>query len=297
SVKSGSLFLVDLAGSEKVGKTGASGQTLEEAKKINKSLTALGMVINALTDPKIKLISYVPYRDSKLTRILQESLGGNCKTTLIINASPSSYNESETISTLRFGSRAKKITNQAKVNKEPSLGELKQTIKILQQEIEHLKSQINVLENNEAKSEASKLIDGTSKMTEEERESFLKRENELMDEIFEKEQEIKYKSGIMGAIEEQLEFYHSRTNKLQRELGEKNLQCLELQNEISDLKKQIEITLEKLEILEKDKKKETDEGNRNFNDNIGQILDATIDATIHAHSLLLQNILNTFINE
>src|SRR6202046_980771 len=90
SVRSGQLFLVDLAGSEKVGKTGASGQTLEEAKKINKSLSTLGMVINALTDGKS---TYIPYRDSKLTRILQESLGGNSKTTLIINCSPSSFNE------------------------------------------------------------------------------------------------------------------------------------------------------------------------------------------------------------
>ena len=85
SSKTGRLYLVDLAGSEKVGKTGASGQTLEEAKKINKSLSALGMVINALTDGKS---SHVPYRDSKLTRILQESLGGNSRTTLIVNCSP-----------------------------------------------------------------------------------------------------------------------------------------------------------------------------------------------------------------
>ncbi|KAF7304924.1 Kinesin heavy chain [Mycena kentingensis (nom. inval.)] len=120
--KTGNLYLVDLAGSEKVGKTGASGQTLEEAKKINKSLSALGMVINALTDPKVK---YIPYRDSKLTRILQESLGGNSRTTLIINCSPSSYNETETISTLRFGIRAKSIKNQARVNAELSPLELK----------------------------------------------------------------------------------------------------------------------------------------------------------------------------
>ena len=66
--KTGNLYLVDLAGSEKVGKTGASGQTLEEAKKINKSLSALGMVINALTDGKS---SHVPYRDSKLTRLIE----------------------------------------------------------------------------------------------------------------------------------------------------------------------------------------------------------------------------------
>ena len=88
SSKTGRLYLVDLAGSEKVGKTGASGQTLEEAKKINKSLSALGMVINALTDGKS---SHVPYRDSKLTRILQESLGGNSRTTLIVNCSPCAY--------------------------------------------------------------------------------------------------------------------------------------------------------------------------------------------------------------
>ncbi|CAL1704438.1 unnamed protein product [Somion occarium] len=120
--KSGNLYLVDLAGSEKVGKTGASGQTLEEAKKINKSLSALGMVINALTDSKAK---HIPYRDSKLTRILQESLGGNSRTTLIINCSPSSYNEAETLSTLRFGIRAKSIKNTARVNAELSPLELK----------------------------------------------------------------------------------------------------------------------------------------------------------------------------
>ncbi|KAF8746120.1 hypothetical protein AX14_000172 [Amanita brunnescens Koide BX004] len=119
--KTGNLYLVDLAGSEKVGKTGASGQTLEEAKKINKSLSALGMVINALTE-KAK---HIPYRDSKLTRILQESLGGNSRTTLIINCSPSSYNEAETLSTLRFGIRAKSIKNTARVNQELSPLELK----------------------------------------------------------------------------------------------------------------------------------------------------------------------------
>ncbi|KAJ2707511.1 hypothetical protein FB645_000687 [Coemansia sp. IMI 203386] len=124
--KMGRLFLVDLAGSEKVGKTGATGQTLEEAKKINKSLSALGMVINALTDGKS---THIPYRDSKLTRILQESLGGNSRTTLIINCSPASFNAAETISTLRFGMRAKSIKNKAKVNQELSAAELKIMLK------------------------------------------------------------------------------------------------------------------------------------------------------------------------
>ena len=90
SAKTGKLYLVDLAGSEKVGKTGAAGKRLEEAKNINKSLTTLGLVIFSLTDGKSK---HIPYRDSKLTRVLQDSLGGNSKTTLIVTCSPSPYNE------------------------------------------------------------------------------------------------------------------------------------------------------------------------------------------------------------
>ncbi|KAF2099488.1 kinesin heavy chain subunit [Rhizodiscina lignyota] len=144
SAKSGQLFLVDLAGSEKVGKTGASGQTLEEAKKINKSLSALGMVINSLTDGKS---SHIPYRDSKLTRILQESLGGNSRTTLIINCSPSSYNDAETLSTLRFGVRAKAIKNKAKINAELSPTELKALLKKAQTQVTSFETYITDLDS------------------------------------------------------------------------------------------------------------------------------------------------------
>ena len=143
SARSGRLFLVDLAGSEKVGKTGASGQTLEEAKKINKSLSALGMVINALSDGKS---SHIPYRDSKLTRILQESLGGNSRTTLIINCSPSSYNDAETMSTLRFGERAKTIKQKAKINEELSPAQLKALLKKAQGQVVSYESYIQSLE-------------------------------------------------------------------------------------------------------------------------------------------------------
>ena len=119
--KRGKLCLVDLAGSEMVRKTGAKGQQLEEAKMINKSLSALGNVINALTAGKTK---HIPYRDSKLTRLLQESLGGNACTVMIICCSPSSYNAPETVSTLRFGNRAKSIKNIARVNQQRSVEEL-----------------------------------------------------------------------------------------------------------------------------------------------------------------------------
>lgn len=117
----GVLFLVDLAGSEKVSKTGASGMRLEEAKNINSSLTTLGMVINALCDGS----GHVPYRDSKLTMILMDALGGNSKTTLIICCNPDPKHIPETLSTLRFGERAKRIKNHAKVNEDFSVDELK----------------------------------------------------------------------------------------------------------------------------------------------------------------------------
>jgi kinesin family protein 5 len=90
SSRTGKIFLVDLAGSERISKTGAQGETLKEANSINKSLTTLGLVIFKLTDGKS---AHIPYRDSKLTHILQESLGGNSKTSLIITCSPSIFNE------------------------------------------------------------------------------------------------------------------------------------------------------------------------------------------------------------
>ena len=142
SCKVGRLYLVDLAGSEKVDKTGAKGQTLEEAKKINLSLTTLGMVITALTDKSKK---HIPYRESKLTRILSESLGGNSKTCLVITCSPHPYNEQETLSTLRFGTRARSIKNKAIVNREYTIPELKKLLEKAEKEIELKQMQIDVL--------------------------------------------------------------------------------------------------------------------------------------------------------
>ena len=144
SQKTGRLYLVDLAGSEKISKTGAAGQVLEEAKMINKSLTTLGMVIYALTDKKS---THIPYRDSKLTRILSESLGGNSKTCLVITCSPSPFNEQETISTMRFGSRARSIKNKPKVNREYTVPELKRLLEAAQNECEILQARVNSLES------------------------------------------------------------------------------------------------------------------------------------------------------
>ena len=112
----GKLNLVDLAGSERVRVTQATGQRLEESKKINQSLSALGNVIAALTDAKSR--PHIPYRDSKLTRILEDSLGGNCKTTMMAMISPSSDAFGESQSTLKFANRAKKIKNEARINED-----------------------------------------------------------------------------------------------------------------------------------------------------------------------------------
>lgn len=122
-IKAGKLNLVDLAGSERSSKTGATGQTLKEGIKINLSLTALGNVISSLVDGKSQ---HIPYRDSKLTRLLQDSLGGNTKTVMIAAISPADYNYDETISTLRYASRAKSIKNKPKVNEDPKDALLKQ---------------------------------------------------------------------------------------------------------------------------------------------------------------------------
>ncbi|KAF1997339.1 kinesin-domain-containing protein [Amniculicola lignicola CBS 123094] len=268
SMKSGQLFLVDLAGSEKVGKTGASGQTLEEAKKINKSLSALGMVINSLTDGRS---SHIPYRDSKLTRILQESLGGNSRTTLIINCSPSSYNAEETIGTLRFGMRAKTIKNKAKVNAELSPAELKALLKKAQSQVTNFESYIANLEGEVSAWRAGDSVPkekwtpareqgpGASKkppstpsraetpsrlgatrgietpsrpdsrldlersstpsipLEKDEKDEFLRRENELQDQVAERESQLAKIEEQLKTAKDELQYYKERDSKSNKE--------------------------------------------------------------------------------
>jgi len=286
SAKSGQLFLVDLAGSEKVGKTGASGQTLEEAKKINKSLSALGMVINALTDGKS---THIPYRDSKLTRILQESLGGNSRTTLIINCSPSSYNDAETISTLRFGVRAKAIKNKAKINAELSPAELKALLRKAQSQVTSFENYISTLEGEvqlwrsgetvpkERWTPSRAEVFGTGKTTrpqtpsrlqetaraetptrpdsrigdrsstpslvleKDEREEFLRRENELQDQLAEKETHITNIERNLQEAKEELKTIKETAARTSKE-NEK------LNTEVNELRMQLEkVTFESKE--------------------------------------------------
>ncbi|KAJ2841944.1 hypothetical protein GGI22_007720, partial [Coemansia erecta] len=117
AVKVSCLNLVDLAGSERVGQTGAEGQRLKEGAHINKSLMSLGTVIARLSEDGGDK-GHIPYRDSKLTRILQPSIGGNAKTLIVCTITPSPDYVDEALSTLKFASRAKTIQNKPEVNEE-----------------------------------------------------------------------------------------------------------------------------------------------------------------------------------
>lgn len=134
-IKKGKLNLVDLAGSERQAKTGATGDRFKEARSINLSLTVLGNVIHALVDSKK---SHVPYRDSKLTRLLEDSLGGNAKTLMFAAIGPVDYNFDETVNTLRYANRAKNIKNKPKVNQNPKDAKIQE----MQDEIALLKDQL-----------------------------------------------------------------------------------------------------------------------------------------------------------
>ncbi|XP_039282809.1 chromosome-associated kinesin KIF4 [Nilaparvata lugens] len=131
------FHLVDLAGSERPKKTKATGQTFKEGVNINKGLLALGNVISALGGGS----NYISYRDSKLTRLLQDSLGGNSQTLMIACVSPADYNQEETLSTLRYADRARKIKNRPIVNQDPVAAEMAR----LKKEVERL--QLQLLEN------------------------------------------------------------------------------------------------------------------------------------------------------
>ncbi|XP_053099892.1 kinesin-like protein KIF13A isoform X9 [Hemicordylus capensis] len=138
------VSLVDLAGSERVSKTGAAGERLKEGSNINKSLSTLGLVISSLADQAAGKgkNKFVPYRDSVLTWLLKDNLGGNSQTAMIATISPAADNYEETLSTLRYADRAKRIVNHAIVNEDPNA----RVIRELREEVEKLKEQLSQAE-------------------------------------------------------------------------------------------------------------------------------------------------------
>ncbi|XP_053194537.1 kinesin-like protein KIF13B isoform X1 [Scomber japonicus] len=142
------LSLVDLAGSERAAKTGAAGERLKEGSNINKSLTTLGLVISALAEQGTakNKNKFVPYRDSVLTWLLKDCLGGNSRTAMVATVSPAADNFEETLSTLRYADRAKSIVNHAVVNEDPNA----RIIRELREEVEKLRVQLTQAESLKA---------------------------------------------------------------------------------------------------------------------------------------------------
>jgi len=259
SSKTGRIYFVDLAGSEKMSKTGIEGGTgLKEAQNINKSLMTLGMVINSLTEGA----KHIPYRDSKLTRVLQESLGGNSMTNLVITCSPNFMNQSETMSTLRFGQRAKLIKNKVVANTQQSVKELLIKLKKAEEKIASLEKiiqgksgEINIdlknIKNNNIeisdknfKCENCKVIAGQlnyvkneliSTMTE--NEELQKSKEELSDDIKNKNDEIVKLNDIINTYETQLQDYQEENTNYYNEL-KKYIELIMSKNK--EMKKEID---------------------------------------------------------
>ncbi|XP_043376400.1 kinesin-like protein KIF3A isoform X4 [Dermochelys coriacea] len=240
-VRMGKLHLVDLAGSERQTKTGATGQRLKEATKINLSLSTLGNVISALVDGKS---THVPYRNSKLTRLLQDSLGGNSKTMMCANIGPADYNYDETISTLRYANRAKNIKNKARINEDPKDALLRQ----FQKEIEELKKK---LEEGEEISGSD--ISGSEDEDEEEEEDGEvgedgeKRKKRRGKKKVSPDKMVEMQAKIeeeRKALETKLDMEEEERNKARAELEKREKDLLKAQQEHQSL-------LEKLSALEK----------------------------------------------
>uniref|UniRef100_A0A2K5S6C3 Kinesin-like protein n=1 Tax=Cebus imitator TaxID=2715852 RepID=A0A2K5S6C3_CEBIM len=240
-VRMGKLHLVDLAGSERQAKTGATGQRLKEATKINLSLSTLGNVISALVDGKS---THVPYRNSKLTRLLQDSLGGNSKTMMCANIGPADYNYDETISTLRYANRAKNIKNKARINEDPKDALLRQ----FQKEIEELKKK---LEEGEEISGSD--ISGSEEDDDEEGEvgedgeKRKKRRGKFCKKKVSPDKMIEMQAKIdeeRKALETKLDMEEEERNKARAELEKREKDLLKAQQEHQSL-------LEKLSALEK----------------------------------------------
>uniref|UniRef100_A0A672QZ81 Kinesin-like protein n=1 Tax=Sinocyclocheilus grahami TaxID=75366 RepID=A0A672QZ81_SINGR len=251
----GKLYLVDLAGSEKVSKTGAAGAVLDEAKNINKSLSSLGNVISALAEGTK---THVPYRDSKMTRILQDSLGGNCRTTMFICCSPSSYNDAETKSTLMFGQRAKTIKNTASINLELTAEQWKRKYEKEKEKNKSLKDTIQRLElelrrwrsgeprERERDSDSSSIV---VRISEEERQKYEEEIRKLYRQLDDKDDEINLQCQLAEKLKEQildqdelLASTRGDSDKVQTELGR-------LQTESESAKAEVREVLQALEEL------------------------------------------------
>ena len=255
----GKLWFVDLAGSERLSKSGNEGLKLKELRNINKSLNALSSVISSLIDNSSK---HIPYRDSKLTKILANSFGGNSNTVIILNCSPLANNETETLATLRFGSIANAVVNRPKINREFTLTELKlklfkteeklkkktlwlneleklalkNNIKISEADVEELTNDLDVLEflneNDEFLTEVENVSINLTNFTKEN--SGLKKQTKKITLELEE-----YQSKITKD-EAEIKFYEDKYKAIESSVITKTSQCKKLEIEKNAMEETIE---------------------------------------------------------
>ncbi|XP_010476214.1 PREDICTED: kinesin-like protein KIN-UA [Camelina sativa] len=207
-VRKGKLVVVDLAGSERINKSGSEGHTLEEAKSINLSLSALGKCINALAENS----SHVPFRDSKLTRLLRDSFGGTARTSLVITIGPSPRHRGETTSTIMFGQRAMKVENMVKLKEEFDYKSLSRRLEVQLD---------NLIEENERQQKA--FVDEVERITVEAHNQIAEAESRYANALEEEKQ--RYQNDYMESIKKLEENWSKNQKKLAAErlaLGEKN---------------------------------------------------------------------------
>ncbi|GFQ64775.1 kinesin-like protein KIF17 [Trichonephila clavata] len=221
-IKQGKLNLVDLAGSERQAKTGATGDRLKEATKINLSLSALGNVISALVDGKSK---HIPYRDSKLTRLLQDSLGGNTKTLMVACLSPADNNYDETLSTLRYANRAKNITNKPKVNEDPKDALLREYQEEIRRLKEMLSGQIPDLEDEKSDVDKSNLINEDESTVMKIQQEYDDKLQDLIDK-YQKEQE--NNARLQSDVDRLKAYYEEELAKLNKKQEEDDVETIEV---------------------------------------------------------------------
>lgn len=220
STRTSKLNLVDLAGSERQSKTGATGDTLKEAAKINLSLSALGNVISALADAKNN--SFVPYRDSKLTRLLQDSLGGNSKTVMIANIGPADYNFDESMSTLRYASRTKSIKNKPRVFEDPK----DMVIRECREEIQRLREELRLrseLGKPVTPSMSAQSVDSLDPLAERQRDETNRIKREMTQYLQERnflEHKFEVQVGQVEALQKKLELVVTKYKQLKADMGE-----------------------------------------------------------------------------
>ncbi|KAJ8024361.1 Kinesin heavy chain [Holothuria leucospilota] len=251
---SGKLYLVDLAGSEKVSKTGAEGTVLDEAKNINRSLSALGNVISALAEGKK---SHIPYRDSKMTRILQESLGGNARTTIVICCSPSSFNEAESKSTLMFGQRAKTIKNTVVVNVELTAEEWKSRESVPENE--------RSVDNTEIIKEIIAKNPDMGGIPQSEKEKWDAERAKLFEQLDEKDSEIDNQSRLTEKLKQQMLEQEELLSSINRDYEALQNQMTQIEAENDAAKeeaKEVLQALEEMAVNYDEKSKEIEDKNR-----------------------------------